>query len=59
MNKKITNKYNKLKKYWNIKKPTTLKHPKKWNGITITPTHNNNKKIDNKKRYKKEEKRGV
>lgn len=35
--------FEKIKEYWNINPPVILKHPKNWNGVTITPLHNERK----------------
>lgn len=32
--------YSRLKSYWNIQKPTYLKHQTNWDGVTVAPEHN-------------------
>lgn len=31
--------FNKLRKYWTLKPPVYLKHQTNWNGVSITPEH--------------------
>lgn len=33
--------FNKLRKYWTLKPPVYLKHQTNWNGVSITPEHQN------------------
>lgn len=31
--------YHKIKRFWDIKPPVYLKHNKRWDGVTVTPIH--------------------
>lgn len=35
--------FNKLRKYWTLKPPVYLKHQTNWNGVSITPEHEEKK----------------